>query len=216
AQGRGPGRGVLAHPAVVDEPDRDGVQEVQLLAPALLRDPEAGLLEHPQVLHHAEARHRQSPLERAERLPVFLEQRVEQPPARRGGKGPEHCLHTPSIRDCLVTCQRPFRTHARDASTAHPETSPVARLPLSRGQGAANGSAALLHRRAMASPHDLEQHRAALTGHCYRMMGSAADADDAVPETMVRGWRGLGGFEERASLRTWLTRIATRVCLDAL
>src|SRR5437667_689457 len=110
----------------------------------------------------------------------------------------------------------PFRTHARDASTAHPETSPVARLPLSRGQGAANGSAALLHRRAMASPHDLEQHRAALTGHCYRMMGSAADADDAVQETMVRAWRGLGGFEERASLRTWLTRIATRVCLDAL
>jgi len=68
----------------------------------------------------------------------------------------------------------------------------------------------------MASAHDLEQHRAALTGHCYRMMGSAADADDAVQETMVRAWRGLSGFEERASLRTWLTRIATRVCLDAL
>ncbi len=68
----------------------------------------------------------------------------------------------------------------------------------------------------MASVQDLEQHRAALTGHCYRMMGSAADADDAVQETMVRAWRGLGGFEERASLRTWLTRIATRVCLDAL
>jgi len=68
----------------------------------------------------------------------------------------------------------------------------------------------------MVSPYDLEQHRAALTGHCYRMTGSAADADDAVQETMVRAWRGLGGFEERASLRTWLTRIATRVCLDAL
>ena len=54
----------------------------------------------------------------------------------------------------------------------------------------------------MASVQDLEQHRAALTGHCYRMMGSAADADDAVQETMVRAWRGLGGFEERASLRT--------------
>ena len=64
----------------------------------------------------------------------------------------------------------------------------------------------------MPSAHDLEQHRAALT----RMMGSAADADDAVQETMVRAWRGLGGFEERASLRTWLTRIATRVCLDVL
>jgi RNA polymerase sigma-70 factor (ECF subfamily) len=68
----------------------------------------------------------------------------------------------------------------------------------------------------MPSAHDLEQHRAALTGHCYRMMGSAADADDAVQETMVRAWRGLDRFEERASLRTWLTRIATRVCLDAL
>ena len=68
----------------------------------------------------------------------------------------------------------------------------------------------------MLTPHDLEPHRAALTGHCYRMMGSVADADDAVQETMVRAWRGLGGFEERASLRTWLTRIATRVCLDAL
>jgi RNA polymerase sigma-70 factor (ECF subfamily) len=68
----------------------------------------------------------------------------------------------------------------------------------------------------MVSPHDLERHRAALTGHCYRMMGSVADADDAVQETMVRAWRGLGGFEERASLRTWLARIATRVCLDAL
>jgi RNA polymerase sigma-70 factor (ECF subfamily) len=68
----------------------------------------------------------------------------------------------------------------------------------------------------MPTPDDLERHRAALTGHCYRMMGSAADADDAVQETMVRAWRGLEGFEERASLCTWLTRIATRVCLDAL
>jgi RNA polymerase sigma-70 factor (ECF subfamily) len=68
----------------------------------------------------------------------------------------------------------------------------------------------------MLSPHDLEQHRAALTGHCYRMMGSAADADDAVQETLMRAWRALDRFEQRSSLRTWLTRIATRVCLDAL
>ncbi len=63
---------------------------------------------------------------------------------------------------------------------------------------------------------DLELHRVALTGHCYRMMGSAADADDAVQETLVRAFKSLGRFDGRASLKTWLHKIATNVCFTML
>ena len=52
--------------------------------------------------------------------------------------------------------------------------------------------------------------------HCYRILGSAQDAEDALQETLLAAWRGLGGFEERASVRTWLYRIATSRCLNAL
>ena len=70
--------------------------------------------------------------------------------------------------------------------------------------------------RRMSADALLEQFRPALTGHCYRMLGSVVDAEDAVQEAMLRAWKGLENFREQSALKTWLYRIATNVCLDTL
>jgi RNA polymerase sigma-70 factor (ECF subfamily) len=63
---------------------------------------------------------------------------------------------------------------------------------------------------------EFEQHRVGLTGYCYRMLGSSFEAEDAVQETMLRAWKAQESFEGRSSLKSWLYRIATNVCFDAL
>src|SRR5262249_27985833 len=65
--------------------------------------------------------------------------------------------------------------------------------------------------RELVAPYQRELHV-----HCYRMLGSVQDAEDALQDTLLSAWQGLAGFEGRASLRTWLYRVATSRCLDAL
>ncbi len=62
----------------------------------------------------------------------------------------------------------------------------------------------------------VDRHRRELQVHCYRLLGSVQDAEDAMQETLLAAWQGLGGFEGRSSLRTWLYRIATTRCFNAV
>jgi hypothetical protein len=101
----GPGLGVLAHPPVVYEPERNRIQEVQLLpAPAPGHD-EACFFQQLQVLHHTEPADLEACFEGAQGLAVFPEELVQEAPAGRIGQCLEHLVHALRIRDHLVTCQ---------------------------------------------------------------------------------------------------------------
>ncbi|MEU4835228.1 sigma-70 family RNA polymerase sigma factor [Streptosporangium sp. NPDC023615] len=97
------------------------------------------------------------------------------------------------------------RMKAGGGTTAPPDPEALGAVPGGSGTPGSGGM------------DELERHRIALTGYCYRMLGSPFEAEDAVQETLVRAWRSLDRFDgSRAPLRSWLHAIATNVCLDML
>src|ERR687897_406165 len=121
--------------------------------------------------------------------------------------------------------QTPPRRESGRACSAHFAARPgsILRSTTWRARGVRRGGGVTtdLMTRARAGDGDAfrerpEPHRRELQVPCYRMLGSFQDAEDALQDTLLAAWQGLGGFEERASFRTWLYRIATNRCLNAL